>query len=375
MKCIKCGNECPDKAVFCPNCGERLTVTNGTLDDSLKRVGTNIIVTGESVKNKAVEKAIGLNTKFEDSGIKEEARRKKKEFDKKLASSGRMKPFILSLIAFITLSLLMFPSWIKAFANRNEIKKNAEIYEWRSEGNGIVITGYLGNERIVKIPSKIGKEKVIAINTFATNGWGGKDDREFDEVILPSTIKVIQANAFSGCKIKKIELNEGLTAIGEMAFYNCQLTEVVFPDTLKTIGEYAFSQCENLTEVKFGESLTNIGCCAFENTAIKTVSLPPEIKIVESDTFSECKNLREVIFNDKLEVIDSGAFEKTGLVKISFPKSLKKIKNSAFNDCSDLTEINLNEGLEEIGYRAFGNTGISSPAIPSTIIKLDEDAF
>ena len=62
------------------------------------------------------------------------------------------------------------------------------------------------------------------------------------EVILPSTVKTIDAYAFSMChKLKSITLNEGLECIGYRAFIGQNnLTEIVIPKTVKVVQDTAF---------------------------------------------------------------------------------------------------------------------------------------
>lgn len=67
--------------------------------------------------------------------------------------------------------------------------------------------------------------------------------------------------------IKKIELGEGVTNIGNWAFYGC----------------------ENLTEVKFATTIKNIGGAAFENcTSLTNVDLPNKLKSIDGSAFSYC---------------------------------------------------------------------------------------
>lgn len=72
------------------------------------------------------------------------------------------------------------------------------------------------------------------------------------EYIVPDSVTKINAGAFSGSKVERIVLPDGVKVIGDSAFENCAfLTEVVIPDTV-----------------------TTIGAKAFRGTALKTIALP-----------------------------------------------------------------------------------------------------
>ena len=67
-------------------------------------------------------------------------------------------------------------------------------------------------------------------------------------MVLPASIKVIEPNAFLGCKkLKAINLEEGLTHIGETAFKGCSALEsITIPSTVGRIEDEAFAGCRNL---------------------------------------------------------------------------------------------------------------------------------
>ncbi len=66
--------------------------------------------------------------------------------------------------------------------------------------------------------------------------------------------------------IKKVVINNSVTAIGENAFYDCDsLTSITIPDSVTTIGAFAFFDCIGLINITIPNSVTTIGICAFLN--------------------------------------------------------------------------------------------------------------
>ena len=68
--------------------------------------------------------------------------------------------------------------------------------------------------------------------------------------VIPNGIKSIDDFAFSGCEsLKKINIPEGVTDIGNSAFENTALTEITIPDSITNISYDIFQGCENLTSI------------------------------------------------------------------------------------------------------------------------------
>ena len=65
---------------------------------------------------------------------------------------------------------------------------------------------------------------------------------------LPSSLMVIEDEAFEGTAVQQVVLPEGLLSIGESAFENAPfLTDVYIPGTTEYIADSAFSMTANLT--------------------------------------------------------------------------------------------------------------------------------
>lgn len=58
---------------------------------------------------------------------------------------------------------------------------------------------------------------------------------------LPSTLKIIGAKTFCGCDdLKRVEIPNGVEHIGERCFSDSGIEEIALPSTLKMIDEDAF---------------------------------------------------------------------------------------------------------------------------------------
>lgn len=155
------------------------------------------------------------------------------------------------------------------------------------------------------------------------------------ECSIPEGVSCISDSAFSGCKIEKIILPDGLNVIGNAAFYNCfYLEDPEIPDSVEFIGNYAWANCDT----------------------IQTIILPNSISYISDSTFRYCDNLSYVFIPDTIQSIGEGAFcECPKLTQITIPDGVTEISNYTFSGCTSLKNITLPKTIATIGLSAFGN--------------------
>lgn len=166
-------------------------------------------------------------------------------------------------------------------------------------------------------------------------------------------------------QILRLELPEGLTAIGDLAFYDCQnLGVVTIPNSVKRIGNYAFAQCKNLTmlnlsnaletiqegafsdcvnltSLRLPESLKTIGMKAFYRCeSIPTVTVPAGVTTIGMSAFSYCKSLVSADVKAPISAVPEWLFYGCGkLVSVSLPPETEDISEFAFRGCDQLTTV------------------------------------
>lgn len=115
--------------------------------------------------------------------------------------------------------------------------------------------------------------RFVIPESVETIGFAAFDDCLYvDEIVIPSTVKVIEDCAFWYSSLTSITIESGVTSIGNDAFNNCQgLTDIIIPDSVTSIGEYAFTACKGLKTIYIPKSVTNIGTGIFDKC--KTSSL------------------------------------------------------------------------------------------------------
>lgn len=157
-------------------------------------------------------------------------------------------------------------------------------------------------------------------------------------------------------EIKKIVVEEGVTALGRCAFYGRENieTEISLPSTLVVIGESAFEFCTGLETLTIPDSVEIIGDSAFYMcTSLNSVKLDKNVTSLGGGAFSGCCSLTEVILSKNLETIEAETFAAcAALREIVIPDSVKSIGDSAFM-VSGLNTITFMGDAPQIAANAF----------------------
>ncbi|MCR4660751.1 MAG: leucine-rich repeat protein [Clostridia bacterium] len=127
--------------------------------------------------------------------------------------------------------------------------KTIDDYYYVEYGNKIYLTGYLGDETTINIPSVLGEKQVVAFcSTF-------EGDTTLEQVNIPDSIT--QLGSFYDCtNLTRIHLGSGITSILENTFYNCtNLSAIIINDSISLIDDGAFNNCTNLKLVYFDNNL------------------------------------------------------------------------------------------------------------------------
>lgn len=276
------------------------------------------------------------------------------------------------------------------------------INQW-NEVNELVVIGSL-NDDDMKYFSRLSNLSVLDLSETDIKNIGGCTGLKYlSKVVLPTTVKTIKGEAFSGCiNLKDFDFSQ-IIEIEYSGFYNCKsLTNIDAPN-LKTIGSACFASCSNLTSISAPKisdipsnafkncselssfdfsNITSLGTGAFSDCSKLESVNALNLKEVDHNSssvgiFSRCSSLANVSLGNAITTIPNYMFEEcTSLTKLEIPQSVKSIGYNAFADCP-LNEINFPEGTTSIGGCLFGyqSVPLKKATIPSTIEYIAEDAF
>lgn len=194
---------------------------------------------------------------------------------------------------------------------------------------------------------------------------------------VPSTVRMINAGAFSGDNTlasvdtaNVVIVNDYafamcsslcsismpmVTSVKNYAFSDCDILTDVEAPKLTTVGDYSFFGCDGLVDLSGFTALTTINKYAFSNIeGFNTLSIPSTVTSIGDYAFNNC---------DKLTAL-------------TVPSSVKSIHEGAFSNCENLSNVTLSEGITTVYQYAFLNCpALTSITIPASVTSIGSVAF
>ncbi|MCM1159017.1 MAG: leucine-rich repeat domain-containing protein [Bacteroidales bacterium] len=155
--------------------------------------------------------------------------------------------------------------------------------------------------------------------------------------------------------ITEVQLEEGVTSIGNSAFNDCaKLQSISIPESVTSIGNYAFYQCVNLKSIELPDKLTDIGFSAFQSCGkLNNMAVPDSVKKIGVYAFADCKGLKKITLSKNLKEVSEGLLMNSGLTSVTIPAKVTKIGSGAFNGCKKIKSITIPDKVTVIGDCAF----------------------
>lgn len=228
------------------------------------------------------------------------------------------------------------------FSNNNNLRTiivstDNAVYDSRNDCNAIIET--VTNTLIS------GCCYTVIPNTVEVIGNGAfmycNNDTVFSDIVLPSSVRKIDENAFNSCySIRSINL-ENVTELGKLAFFLCrELVDVSLGEGLTEIPNECFEYCWKLSSVKFPSTLQTIGTSAFYNCQAN--------EFVSID-----------LSNTVIRTIGNRAFEGCYHIEtIKLPATIESLGVATFENCQDVSEIFINKNVpptvDAVTHRTWG---------------------
>ncbi|MGL4773131.1 MAG: leucine-rich repeat protein [Clostridium sp.] len=306
-----------------------------------------------------------------------------------------MKHITKILTIILTLSLLFIPQ-TNAKAETSTTVPDGLRYKIVNN-EYIEITYYSGSAEALTIPSEIEgyPVKTIGDRAFADNrlrrinlpqGLTTIGNEAFlysyylNDITIPEGVTKIGYRAFAGIsRLESVTLPDSLTTIEPYTFSQCgRLSKVTLPKSLKTISFGAFSDTMNLRYIDLPQSLTTIDSVAFSYSGLVELKLPEGLKSLGDSSFQYCKNLsKEVIVPGNLTYFGTCVFtDCIALPSVVISEGIKTLPPGTFSYCITLNDVSLPNSLEEIGGNAFVNcVDIKRVTLPNTLKTVNGDAL
>lgn len=173
------------------------------------------------------------------------------------------------------------------------------------------------------------------------------------EIEIPSTVTVIQANAFKNNKtITKVSFENGMVT-GEL-----------------TIGDNAFQGAGNLETIELPKGLKIIGEKMFEScTSLKNIIVPYTVETVGAEAFYKCTSLEYVYFESADATLDETE------VPLSFGSGTTLATGGTFASTTSLVYVNIPDRTTEMCGYMFSSSGVQHVVIGANVEKIPTYCF
>lgn len=246
------------------------------------------------------------------------------------------------------------------------------------------VSGHLNDLDLAYLSRMFNITELDLSNTDITTISGCNGLSKLRSIVLPTTVTIIEDNAFSGCtSLSSFALNN-IEIIGAYAFKDCGgLTGTLSGVKVKTINSRAFSGCNHIEEISF-PVVEEIGDYAFYGCSLLTNVYIPEVKRLGAWAFNSCSKVQSIhiakctnLGDDDPTGRDRGGCFKwcSDLNSVILSDELEIIPYETFNYCEQLKSIKLPSNLKAIGDYAFRSTMLSAIDIPEGVKSIGREAF
>ncbi len=168
----------------------------------------------------------------------------------------------------------------------------------------------------------------------------------------------INTLVFFGANINIITANNFTKLINNTN--NIIFQNIVIPSVIKIIGTNAFTNC-NLQSIIIHDTVSEIGNNAFLNNNLVCIKIPLSVTVIKYNTFAN-NNLKKIILHDNIKIIEGFAFRNNKLINITIPQYCTCIDSYAFTN-NLLEKIIIPSHIKYIGSYAFANNNINTVII------------
>ncbi len=171
--------------------------------------------------------------------------------------------------------------------------------------------------------------------------------------------------------IKTVNIQKGITSIGQHAFLNCDsLTSITIPDSVTRIVSMAFMSCHNLTSVTIPNSVTSIENQTFSYCrSLTSITIPNSVTSIEQNAFYDCASLTDVYYTgteaEWSKISKLGAFSTKTTIHYNYVPS-----DTGGDD--DTVDAELQFGADRFSFGESIN-GYAGDSVTGLIVYTSED--
>ena len=273
-------------------------------------------------------------------------------------------------------------------------EQDAQYLTYTATEEGIIITGYTGDNTVIKLPSEMFGLSVTGIvdRVFYNN-------TDLASITIPDSVTSIGSYVFSGCSILTIYCEATSKPSGWNSnwhgdcpvVWNCNNNEADNEGNIYYIGDNGIRYALNNGTAKVIRQSTALSGEIIIPEQITYKEVAYSVTTINASAFSDCIGLTSIIIPDSVTSIGSSALSGCiGLTSITIPFTgsggssnthfgyifgASSYSNNSRYVPSSLKEVTITGGTS-IGSNAFYNcSGLTSITIPDSVTSIGSNAF
>ena len=174
-------------------------------------------------------------------------------------------------------------------------------------------------------------------------------------------------------EIKSIEIESGITAIGDYTIYGCtEATSISIPNTVTKIGDYGIYQLWNLQSLTIPNSVTEVGEFAFATlVSIEEIHIPASLASIGASAFGGCNSLETITVDSSNPYYNSNN-NCNAIIETATNALIMGCKNTIIPD--NVTKIG-KHAFTQLGVGPVATGGPTSITIPAGVTEIGDYAF
>ena len=227
------------------------------------------------------------------------------------------------------------------------------VASWESNECAVVLT----NDGKLTVSKNEYNGEMEDMNSYQSSKWRCFSDLITSVEIQEGVTRIGDYAFYNLQNVTSVSLPNSLTSIGDGAFMDCSIIgDLVLPENLESIGEKCFSMVpKSLSTISVPASVTSIGMCAFENkgasnktstnvlTAINVAAANPNYCSVDG-----------ILYSKDMTTLIAYPAGKTN-TEYEIPATVTEIKYNALYSCVNITDLTIPAGTSVIEENGGSN--------------------
>ncbi len=257
-----------------------------------------------------------------------------------------------------------------ASVTNDDIISKIEVYgEAETPAAPVVVASWTSNECDVVLTND-GKLTVSKneydgemedMNSYQSSKWRCFSDLITSVEIQEGVTKIGNYAFYNMQNISSISLPNTLLSIGDGAFFDCPITgNVVIPENVQTIGSNAFAMIgQSASTVSIPASVTNIGQWAFQNKSTENITSTNVITAINVDAANTnyC-SVDGILYSKDMTTLIAYPAGKTATEYV-IPSTVTEIKSRALYSCVYITTLTIPAGTSLVEYDGYAGMAFS----------------